>query len=180
MTNINLSKIRKLLIETQKLNYETKSYLFKSIWVMSCCEFESQFRSVIQNYIEKVQIDLDTAHINILLRGHYGDEQNFNFKDIVNIKTRMKKDKNLTFKLNNFLNGFQSLNFGSVEKILISLGFNTNKETEIILKKLDAIYTTRTAIVHTNTEDIQKTYQEMEELLSTLEKVYSNLANILK
>ena len=31
-----------------------------------------------------------------------------------------------------------------------------------------------------STEDIQKTYQEMEELLSTLEKVYSNLANILK
>ena len=180
MTNIDLSKARNLLIEAKKLDDETKNYLFKAIWVMCCCEFEGQFKSLIQNYLENIKINLDKSHINILLRGHYGDEQSFNLKDIINIQTRMKSDNKFIFKIDNFLASFQSLSFKSMEKVLISLGFNMDKKIETILKRLDAIYTTRTSIVHTNTEDIQKTHQEMEELLSTLENVYSNLANILK
>lgn len=180
MNNLNLSKIQNILAISQSWEPNCRYYLINSLWVMACCEFENQFRTLVENYVTNaIAGNFENTHINILLIGFYGDSKSFNFKDILDIRTRITADPNFNFKLENFINGFQGISMKSMEKMLISLGINITIELKNHLRNIDAVYSTRIAIVHTNEGDGQKTTKDIQDAISVLQIAYTSLYDIL-
>jgi hypothetical protein len=144
---------------------------------MTCSEFENILRTHIENTVDGFNKEkiLD-VHPNFLVRGFYDDQQKFSFQDLVNIHS----NSSLTFDKKRFTNRLQGLSQKTIETVLLSFGVALTIQDKPILDALYAFYSTRTALVHTNLEDVQKTTGDLEQGLVDMEKALELLQKIIK
>ncbi len=160
---------------------EKEKYLLKSMWIMSCAEFEGSIKDLAETYIDNVKKikKINQMHVCFLIQNFFGgkeEKDNFSIKEILGLYK--KKKSGITYQ--NFTKNKKPIyKAHSVEYLFNSLGIFFNEKEQTDLKLLNGIASTRDAISHGDFQ-ISITRKDLEDSIKILKKIYMQLKNKLK
>jgi hypothetical protein len=160
---------------------EKEKYLLRSMWIMSCAEFEGSIKDLAETYIDNVKKtkNINQMHVCFLIQNFFGNKEekdNFSINQILGLYKKKKSD--ITYQ--NFTKNKKAIYKSfSVEYLFNSLGIFFKEKEQTDLKLLDGIASTRDAISHGDYQ-ISITRKQLEDNIKILKKIYTKLKNKFK